>query len=134
MWRVSNQPAVSRKKWRKKMKKTAMKGMSVLFVLFVVAAFATGVQAQDAVTMRNHRSLRCYWSRCGTRFGSNWYWYEPGSNRCCSCRNDRRGQISNWSRNFDDCSSRDNCSVRFPCNVRYARSSLIANAKKLNFE
>lgn len=32
----------------KKMKKTAMKGMSVLFVLFVVAAFATGVQAQDA--------------------------------------------------------------------------------------
>ena len=30
------------------MKKTAMKGMSVLFVLFVVAAFATGVQAQDA--------------------------------------------------------------------------------------
>ena len=30
------------------MKKTAIKGMSLLFVLFVVAAFATGVQAQDA--------------------------------------------------------------------------------------
>jgi V/A-type H+-transporting ATPase subunit K len=32
----------------RKMKKTAIKGMSLLFVLFVVAAFATGVQAQDA--------------------------------------------------------------------------------------
>ncbi len=29
------------------MKTTAMKGLSALFVLFVVAAFATGVQAQE---------------------------------------------------------------------------------------
>lgn len=29
------------------MKTTAMKGLSALFVLFVIAAFATGVQAQD---------------------------------------------------------------------------------------
>ncbi len=32
------------------MKTTAMKGLSALFVLFVVAAFATGVQAQDDTT------------------------------------------------------------------------------------
>ena len=35
------------------MKKTAIKGMSLLFVLFVVAAFATGVQAQDAADNEN---------------------------------------------------------------------------------
>ena len=54
MWRASNQPAVSMgKNGGRKMKKTAIKGMSLLFVLFVVAAFATGVQAQDAADNEN---------------------------------------------------------------------------------
>ena len=82
------------------MKKTAIKGMSLLFVLFVVAAFATGVQAQDAADNENTTAGYAALGAGVARSGSYWYWYEPRSNRRCCCRNDCRGQVTTWSRNF----------------------------------